>query len=115
MLLGCYLSAAYGDFAPKLTSQFHVYGLTRRGIGASDKPVTGYSVQRSSDDLLAVLDALDLRTAILLGTSCAGQVQTQFASQHPNRVTGLVYLDGATDPTTTAAEYEPAMPDLKRR
>ncbi len=47
-----------------------------------------------------------------LGTSCAGQVQTLFASQHPDRVSGLVYLDGATDPTTTAAEYQPVMPDL---
>ena len=114
VLLGCYLSAhAYDDFAPKLTSRFHVYGLTRRGIGASDKPATGYSVQRSSGDLLAVLDALDVRKAVLLGTSCAGQVQTLFASQHPDRVSGLVYLDGASDPTTTATEYEPAMPDLE--
>ncbi|MGE0359091.1 MAG: alpha/beta fold hydrolase [Vicinamibacterales bacterium] len=114
VLLGCYLSAhAYDDIAPKLTGQFRVYGLTRRGIGASDKPSTGYSVQRSSDDLLAALDGLEVRSAVLLGTSCAGQVQTMFASQHAERVRGLVYLDGATDPTTTAAEYEPPMPDLK--
>ena len=37
--LGCYLSAhMHDDVAPKLTNQFHVYGITRRGIGASDKP-----------------------------------------------------------------------------
>jgi len=47
VLLGCYLSAhVYDDFAPKLTNQFHVYGITRRGIGASDKPATGYAVPR---------------------------------------------------------------------
>ena len=114
MLLGCYLSGyVYDDFAPKLSRQFHVYALTRRGIGASDKPAAGYSVQRSSDDLLAVIDALNLRRGVLLGTSCAGQVQMLFASQHPDRVSGLIYPDGATDPTTTAAEYEPAMPDLE--
>jgi pimeloyl-ACP methyl ester carboxylesterase len=114
VLLGCYLSAhAYDDIAPKLTGQFRVYGPTRRGVGASDKPSTGYSVQRSSDDLLAALDGLEVRSAVLLGTSCAGQVQTMFASQHAERVRGLVYLDGATDPTTTAAEYTPPMPDLK--
>lgn len=112
VLLGCYLTAhAYDDFAPKLTTRFHVYGLTRRGIGASDKPAIGYAVQRSADDLLEVLDALTLERSLVLGTSCAGQVQTVFASQHPDRVLGLVYLDGASDPTTTAAEYEPAMPD----
>ena len=59
VLLGCYLSAhMHDDFAPKLTNQFHVYGITRRGIGASDRPATGYSVQRSADDVLAVLDSL---------------------------------------------------------
>jgi len=113
VLLGCYLTAhAYDDFAPKLTNQFHVYGLTRRGIGASEKPASGYTVQRSADDLLEVLDALTLDRSLLLGTSCAGQVQTVFASRHSGRLLGLVYLDGASDPTTTAEEYEPSMPDL---
>jgi len=47
----------FDDFAPRLTSDFHVYGITRRGIGASDKPATGYAVQRSSNDVLEVLDS----------------------------------------------------------
>lgn len=112
VLLGCYLSAhAYDDFAPKLTGQFRVFGLTRRGIGASSKPSDGYAVPRSVDDLLAVIDALGLGRVLLLGTSCAGQVQTLFAGRHPDRLLGLVYLDGASDPTTTPAEFAPAMPD----
>jgi non-heme chloroperoxidase len=38
VLLACYLSThVYDEFAPKLTDQFRVYGITRRGIGASDK------------------------------------------------------------------------------
>src|SRR5882762_5774192 len=58
VLLGCYLTGhAYDDFAPKLTNQFHVYAITRRGIGASDQPTTGYAVQRSTNDVLEVLDA----------------------------------------------------------
>ncbi|MEZ5290667.1 MAG: alpha/beta hydrolase [Vicinamibacterales bacterium] len=115
VLLGCYLSAhAYDDFAPKLTDRLRVIGITRRGIGASDTPEDGYSVQRSVNDLLEALDALRLARVVLLGTSCAGQVQTLFAGQHPDRLLGLVYLDGASDPTTTADEYEPPMPDLAR-
>jgi non-heme chloroperoxidase len=113
VLLGCYLTAhAYDEFAPKLTDRFHVYGLTRRGIGESDKPADGYSVQRSVDDLREALDVLRLDRSLLLGTSCAGRVQTMFASQHPQRLTGLVYLDGASDPLTTADEYSPSMPDF---
>jgi pimeloyl-ACP methyl ester carboxylesterase len=110
VLLGCYLTAhVHDEFAPKLTNQFHVYGLTRRGIGASDKPTTGYTVQRSVNDLLEVLDSLNLQKSLLVGTSCAGQILTLFASQHSDRLSGLVYLDGATDPTTAA--YDPPMPD----
>jgi pimeloyl-ACP methyl ester carboxylesterase len=106
VLLGCYLTAhMYDEFAPKLTNQFHVYGITRRGIGASDKPASGYTVQRSADDVLEVLDSLKLRKSLLVGTSCAGQILTLFASQHSDRLNGLVYLDGATDPTLTPTEY----------
>jgi pimeloyl-ACP methyl ester carboxylesterase len=113
VLIAWYLTAHwYDDFAPNLTNQFHVFGITRRGIGASDKPTTGYSVQRSADDLLETLDALDIRKTVLVGTSCAGQVQTLFASQHSDRLTALVYFDGASDPTITGADVNPPMPAL---
>lgn len=112
VLLACYLSThVYDAFAPKLTNQFHVYGITRRGIGASDKPATGYSVQQSANDLFEVFNALKLQNVLLVGHSCAGQVLTMFAGQHGDRLGGLVYLDGATDPTVTAADVDSPMPD----
>ena len=112
VLLGCYLSThMYDEFAPKLTNQFQVYGITRRGIGASDKPTTGYAVQRSADDVLEVLDSLNLQKSLLVGHSCAGQILTMFAAQHSDRLTGLVYLDGASDPTLTSADVGVPMPD----
>ena len=110
VLLGCYLTAhVHDEFAPKLTNQFHVYGITRRGIGASDKPTTGYVVQRSANDVLEVLDALKLQKSLLVGTSCAGQILTLVASQRSDRLRGLVYIDGASDPTVP--EHDPPMPD----
>ena len=112
VLLGCYLTAhMYDEFAPKLTDQLHVYGITRRGIGASDKPTSGYTVQRSADDVLEVLDSLNLQKSLLLGTSCTGQILTMFASQHSDRLNGLVYLDGAGDPTLTPADVGSPLPD----
>ena len=112
VLLGCYLSAhMYDEFAPKLTSGFHVYGITRRGIGESDKPAAGYSVQRSANDVLEVLDSLNVQKMLLVGHSCAGQILTVFAAQHPDRLHGLVYLDGAGDPTMTPADVGESMPD----
>ena len=112
VLLACYVSAhVYDDFAPKLARGFRVYGITRRGIGASDKPAAGYAVQRSADDVLEVLDALKIQKSILVGHSCAGQVLTLFAAQHSDRLQGLVYLDGASDPTMTPKDVGESMPD----
>jgi non-heme chloroperoxidase len=112
VLLGCYLSThMYDEFAPKLTNQFHVYGITRRGLGASDKPETGYTVQQSANDVLEVLESLKIQKSLLVGHSCAGQILTLFAAQRSDRLHGLVYLDGATDPTMTPADVGTPMPD----
>jgi pimeloyl-ACP methyl ester carboxylesterase len=112
VLLACYVSGhVYDEFAPKLTNQFHVYGITRRGIGASDKPATGYAVRRSANDVLDVLNSLNVQKSLLVGHSCAGQILTLFAAQHSDRLLGLVYLDGASDPTTTPADVGASMPD----
>ena len=61
------------------------------------------------NDVLEALDSLNAQKSLLVGTSCAGQILTMFASQHSERLSGLVYLDGAGDPTTPA--YDPPMPD----
>ena len=112
VLLACYVSAhVYDDFAPKLTNAFRAYGITRRGIGASDKPATGYAVQRSANDVLEVLNSLNVQKSLLVGHSCAGQILTLFAAQHSDRLLGLVYLDGASDPTLTPVDVGVPMPD----
>jgi pimeloyl-ACP methyl ester carboxylesterase len=112
VLLGCYLSAhMYDEFVPKLANQFRVLGITRRGIGASDKPAAGYTVQQSAHDVLEVLNSVNVQKAILVGHSCAGQILTMFAAQYSDRLHGLVYLDGASDPTLTPADVGASMPD----
>ena len=55
-----------------------------------------------------VLDSVNLQN-LLVGTSCAGQILTLFASQHSDRLNGLVYIDGASNPTVPA--HDPPMPD----
>ena len=115
VLFGCYLTAhVYDEFAPKLADQFQVLGITRRGLGASDKPATGYSVQQSANDVLEVLDSLKLQNPILIGHSCGGQVLSMLGSQHSDRLGGLVYLDAAEDPTLTPADYDVPFVDAAR-
>jgi non-heme chloroperoxidase len=83
----------FDDFAPKLTAQYRVYGITRRGYGASSAPATGYTADRLGDDVIAVLDALKLERPVLVGHSIAGEELSSVGTRHPERIAGLVYLE----------------------
>jgi non-heme chloroperoxidase len=88
----------YDDFAAKLTSQYHVYGITRRGYGASSAPApdkNNYSSDRLGDDVLAVLDVLKIERPVLVGHSAGGEELSSVGSRHPERIAGLIYLDAA--------------------
>jgi hypothetical protein len=50
----------------------------------------------------------------LVGTSCAGQILNPLASQRPELVGGLVYLNGSEDPTLTSVDYDPPLPDFTK-
>ncbi|MEX2285295.1 MAG: alpha/beta hydrolase [Gemmatimonadota bacterium] len=85
----------FDQFAAKLSGDYHVYGVTRRGFGFSSTPASGYAADRLADDVIAVLDTLGLDRPVLIGHSIAGQELSSIGSRHPGRVAGLVYLDAA--------------------
>lgn len=106
VLLAGYLSAhAYDELAPQLTATHHVYGISRRGYGASSRPDSGHSAARSADDVLSVLDTLNLRSVILAGHSWGGQDLSTIGARRAPRVAALVYINSAEDPTLTLADY----------
>ena len=88
----------YDDFAPRLTSKYHVYGITRRGYGASSAPDPvglHYDADRLGDDVLSVLDQMKIHHPVLIGHSFAGEELSSVCSRLPGRVAGLIYLDAA--------------------
>jgi len=108
----------FDNFAPKLTSTYRVYGISRRGSGASSAPAPSrlnYDADRLGDDVLAVVSALNLTKPILVGHSLAGQELSSVGSRHPEKVAGLVYLDAgyryAYD--ATPSESSSAQPERK--
>jgi pimeloyl-ACP methyl ester carboxylesterase len=88
----------FDDFAPRLTDCCHVYGITRRGYGASSQATSGYDEQRRADDIVHVLDSLNIAAPVLAGHSMAGGELTTLGNQHSKRLAGLVYLDALGDP-----------------
>lgn len=94
------LGGTAADFQPlatHFTDSFHVFGLTRRGQGKSEKPVTGYDTATLTQDIVAFLDAKSISRVTLVGYSLAGDELTELAGTHPQRVAKLVYLDAAYD------------------
>ncbi|MBZ5507389.1 MAG: alpha/beta hydrolase [Acidobacteriia bacterium] len=89
----------FDEFAPKLAAFSHVYGITRRGYGASSHPESGYSEQRLAADVLGVLDQLKIAAPVLVGHSMAGEELTRLGAEHSDRLAGLVYIDAASDPS----------------
>ena len=86
----------FDTFARKFTATNHVYGITRRGFGASSapEPTEGvYSADRLGDDVLAVIASLNLDRPVLVGHSIAGEELSSIGSRHPERISGLIYLD----------------------
>ena len=96
----------FDNIAPKLTDMCHVYGITRRGYGASSHPESGFGAERLGEDVVAVLDALHLTAPVLAGHSLGGHELTAVASTHPSRIAGLIYMDSTADPTFDWKPYQ---------
>jgi pimeloyl-ACP methyl ester carboxylesterase len=73
----------------------HVYGITRRGFGASGFSAVNYGADRLGDDVLAVIDSLKLNRPVLVGHSIAGEELSSVATRYPHRVAGVIYLEAA--------------------
>lgn len=71
---------------------FTVVAFDNRGVGRSDKPDGPYTIVQMADDVGALLDALDIDRAHVLGVSMGGFIAQEFALRHPERVDRLVLV-----------------------
>lgn len=86
----------FDDLVPAFEHDFHVIAYALRGSGNSD--VTGpYDVSTNTEDLRALMDALGILRADLVGYSAGGNEVTEMAARHPERVRRVIYLDGGYD------------------
>jgi len=61
---------------------YRVIAYDRRGFGRSEQPFGGYDYDSMADDLAAVLDAADVRDAVLAGFSMGGGEVARYLSRH---------------------------------
>ena len=71
-----------------------------RGMGQSDAPDLGYSMETYASDLAGLLDLLGLDDVVLVGLSMGGYIAFEFLRRWKDRVRGLVLIDTRAEPDT---------------
>lgn len=73
---------------------FRVIAPDHRGRGGSASLLEPFGLAQHADDLVAMMDALSLDDAILIGNSMGGAVVTRVAANHPDRAQAVILADG---------------------
>jgi 3-oxoadipate enol-lactonase len=84
-------------------ARFDVTRVDLRGFGRSDPQVGSFS---QAGDVLAVLDALGIERAVLVGASYGGRVALDLAASRPERIVGLVLADAGLPDHVWSDEIE---------
>ncbi len=91
-----FISGTGGDLRVKpnvfdsaLGSSFELLAFDQRGLGQTDKPESDYTMAGYADDAAALMDALGLVNAPVVGVSFGGMVAQELALRHPHKVSRL--------------------------
>ena len=116
VLLNIGMGASALDWPKKFVREFvdagyQVIRYDQRGTGMSDWVVdwdseNPYSLADMAEDAVAVLDALEINEAHIVGLSMGGMIAQEIAINHPDRVTTLTLM------LTTGYAIDPELPGL---
>src|SRR5476651_49773 len=86
---------------------YRVIAHDRRGHGRSGQPGQGNDMDTYADDLAAVLDALDVKDAMLVGHSTGGGEVARYIGRHGTGRVSKAVLIGAVPPLMVKTEFNP--------
>lgn len=95
-------SACWTPLARTLEEDYDIIMPDARGHGNSSAPDQGYSYDHLATDVLNLIEALHLDSAVLLGHSMGGMIAAVAASRNPKWLKGLIL----TDPTFLTLKWQ---------
>ena len=104
---------SFSRVLPHLPGRLRAIAFDQRGFGESDRPDSGYDIPQMAADVVALLDALDIERAALVGHSFGSFVARQAAIAHPQRVSALALIGtGFSTVTPVTQELQNALREL---
>lgn len=101
---------------PDMGSRGRVVAFDRPGFGLTERPMPGewsgpnpYALETQAQQTVALMDALGIRDAVLVGHSAGSIVAALVALEHPDRVDALVLEDPALYAAAPASWLGPLM------
>jgi non-heme chloroperoxidase len=86
---------------------YRCVAVDRRGHGRSSQPSTGNNMDGYADDLAAVIEALDLRDATLVGHSTGGGEVARYIGRHGTKRVAKAVLVAAVPPIMVKSSSNP--------
>ena len=78
------------DFFRRLSTMFRLVRFDKRGTGLSDRPTEMATLEQRADDIRAVMDAVGIESAVILGASEGASMAAMFAATYPERTRALL-------------------------
>ena len=88
-------SFSFSRVMPLLPAELRVVAPDLRGHGNSERPLVGYRMTDMAQDVVQLMDALGVPSAIVVGHSMGSFVAQAMADRSPKRVSQLVLLASA--------------------
>lgn len=100
-------AAMWVEAAPELAKRGRAILYDRRGSFRSERPEPyATNVHEQADDAAALIDALAVAPAIVIGRSYGGAIAVDLALRYPERVRALVLLEGDVPAVSETAAKE---------
>jgi 2-succinyl-6-hydroxy-2,4-cyclohexadiene-1-carboxylate synthase len=81
------------DFIQHYGHSYRIIAPDQRGHGLSDKPISKYTAEEMSADMIALLEYLEIDSVIMVGHSMGGHIAGYLAAIYPQYVRALAILD----------------------
>ena len=109
-------SYAWRKVMPQLTEKYTVIAPDLRGMGASEKPASGYDKKTIAEDVYQLMRGLGYERFFLVGHDFGGSTAYALAAAHPAAVRRLAVMEclpaGLLTPEETAAAISPKLKNL---